>query len=106
MKLIYLAHPYGGKPENYAKSMILAAHLEEKSPDVHVFNAVRYFSQFAEIFSEEEIMTRCLDMVGRCDQVWVAAGWQDSPGCKEEVMEANRQGLAIRYLSDWKEGLP
>lgn len=108
MKVIYFAHPYGGEHENYSKSCGLAAILSEKYPDYHIFNALRHFVQFKDRMNEGEVMSRCLDMVGRCDMLWLAPGWKESTGCTLEYFEATKLGLPIRYLTkdDFKEKSP
>lgn len=98
MKMIYFAHPFGGKEANYAKAKIMGARLEERNPGMHIFNAVPYFTYFEPYLEEPEIMRLCLDMVGRCDEVWVAPGWETSPGCNQEIKEATRLGIRVRYL--------
>lgn len=99
MKLVYLAHPYGGENENFHRSCDLTTILTERHPKYHIFNAVRYFVQFKHYLNEGEIMTRCLDTLSRCDQLWLAPGWMESKGCLEEYMEATRLGLPIKYVT-------
>ena len=100
MKLIYLAHPYGGKIENELKSITAEYQLIEQHPSDHIFNAVRYFKTYERVLSEPEIMDMCLDMLGRCDELWLSPGWQDSPGCKAELEHATRLGIRVKYLSE------
>lgn len=98
MKLIYLAHPYGGEDENIIKALSWEAYLF--APNTHVLNAVYYFSTYKRIKEEHEIMKMCLDMVTRCDELWVAPGWEDSPGCKAEIAQATKYNMKIRYLTE------
>ena len=100
MKLIYLAHPYGGKAENAMKSVVLEYKLIEKNASCHIFNAVKYFMTYKGFKSEKQIMAICLDMVTRCDELWVAPGWKDSPGCGKEIEEATKNGIRARYLTE------
>lgn len=100
MKLIYLAHPYGGDAQKGIEAVLLEYRLMERNPRDHIFNAVRYFSYFAGFLPEGEIVRNCLDMVGRCDEVWVSPGWRDSPGCKAEIQEAARLNIKVRYLTE------
>lgn len=98
MKVVYLAHPYGGKRENVYKSVDLATELSMAHPDIHFFNAAHYFYQYEGVLTEEEIMKRCLDMVRRCDELWLAPGWKHSKGCNAEHMEATSLGKMIGYI--------
>lgn len=102
MKLIYLAHPYGGKPENVCKGVDLGAMLQMEYEHLHIFNAVYYFCKYKGVMDEEQIMRMCLDMVGRCEELWVAPGWRDSPGCKAEIEQATRIGIRVKYLVNIK----
>ena len=98
MKLIYLAHTYGGKKSNVTKATDLANRLTLEYPHYHIFNAVKYFYQYKDIFTEAGIQRRYTDMVTRCDELWVAPGWENSAGCKAEIAEATKLGMKIRYL--------
>lgn len=100
MKLIYLAHPYGGSVENGIEAVLLEYRMMSKHHGKHIFNAVRYFSYFAGFLPESEIMRNCLDMVSRCDELWAAPGWENSPGCRAEIEEATKLGIKIRYLTE------
>ena len=103
MKLIYLAHPYGGDAANGIKAVLLEYRMMSEHPGAHIFNAVRYFSYFTPFLQEAEIMKNCLDMVARCDELWVAPGWKESPGCMAEIKEATRNGIRVRYLTEDQE---
>ena len=39
MKLIYLAHKYGGEPENVCKAVDLGTMLKMEHEHLHIFNA-------------------------------------------------------------------
>lgn len=98
MKLIYLAHPFGGQRTNVYKSIDLATKLTMENPDIHVFNAAHYFYQYENVLTEDEIMKRCLDMVGRCDEIWLAFGWLKSKGCTREREMAISLKKRVVYL--------
>lgn len=98
MKLVYLAHPYGGQRVNLCNAMDLGNKLTFEYPDIFVFNAVPYFRQFRDAFPEKNIMERCLDMVRRSDELWLAPGWTNSEGCVREYMCARAEKKPVRYL--------
>lgn len=100
MRTIYLAHPYGGKPENICKAVDFGTALQTENENYHIFNAVYYFCKYKGVMDEERIMKMCLDMVCRCDELWVASGWEESPGCKAEIAQAKKYNIKIRYLID------
>lgn len=103
MKLIYLAHPYGGDEHNIVAAWVLGRDLTAEHPHYHIFNAVKYFVGLKDIFTEAEIQRRYTDMVSRCDELWVAPGWEESPGCLAEIKEATRNGIRVRYLAEGTE---
>lgn len=88
MKLIYIAHPYGGKKSNVTKATDLANRLTLEYQHYHIFNAVKYFYQYKDVFTEEGIKRRYLDMVLRCSELWLAPGWEESAGCRAELDRA------------------
>lgn len=96
MRLIYMAHPFGGNTANLFKSSILEKNLQQKG--YHIFNPVTYFYRYDGLIPEPQIMEMCLDMLSRCDEVWMAQGWEDSAGCKCEQARAQELGMVIRYL--------
>ena len=100
MKLIYLAHTYGGSAHNYFKACKLETKLIDEHPTAHIFNAVKYFNYFKNTLEEKDILKMCLDMVSRCNELWVAPGWEDSQGCKAEIEEATLNCMKIRYLTE------
>ena len=102
MKMIYLAHPFSGQRTNVYKSIDLATKLTMENPDIHVFNAAHYFYQYENVLAEEEIMKRCLDMVGRCDELWLAPRWRASKGCNAEYVEAQRLRKIVGYLPTYE----
>ena len=95
---IYLAHPYGLDSHNYFKAVKLETELLYEDPMLHIFNAVRYFSHYRDMLQENDILERCIDTLLRCDEVWVAKGWEKSTGCKIEIKAAEDCGMVIKYL--------
>ena len=103
MKLVYLAHPYGGDDANVGKAIDLCSELSARYPDDHIFNAVAYFRKFKDVFTEGEIEKRYLDMLRRCDELWLVPGWTKSSGCCREYELAVFCGVQVRELEqDWE----
>ena len=62
-----------------------------------------YLTQFdisviRDVLQENDILERCIDILLRCDELWVAEGWERSTGCKIEIEVAKDCGMTIRYL--------
>ena len=98
MKTIYLAHPYGGLTENICKSIDLERVLLKENSDIHIFNAAAYFHKYKDVLIEDEILKHCVDMVRRCDELWLSPGWENSPGCVTEYETAVEHGIPVAYL--------
>ena len=77
MKLIYLAHPYGGNDLNIISAGVMWRYLTQRFPHYHIFNAVNYFVGFKDIFTEAGIQRRYTDVNGRLYQVSVSIYPQD-----------------------------
>lgn len=93
IKLIYLAHPYGGKDEN-----IQSAKKIHELLGGHIFNPVMYYPMLKELYPESVIMELCLDMLSRCDELVVCEGWENSLGCQMEIEHAKALNKSIRYF--------
>ena len=100
MKLVYLAHPYGGDDANVSKATDLANRLTLEYPHYHIFNAVKYIYQYKDVFTEEGIKRWYLDALRRCDELWAAPGWEESAGCRAVLEQAKMHGMAVVYLEE------
>lgn len=98
MKLIYLAHPYGGKPENLARAAQIRARMQQAQPAVTIFSPVEHFSPLEGSAEEPEILRHCLTVLARCDALWAAPGHEGSNGCTLEIAYANAHGIPVIYL--------
>ena len=96
MKMIYLAHPYAGFTENVCKATDLERSIADEK--IHVFNAVAYFTRYHGMLTENQIMARCLDMLCRVDELWMANGWETSKGCRKEHEFAKKFDIKVVYL--------
>ena len=39
-------------------------------------------------------------MVARCDELWLAPGWEESAGCRAELERAKKNGMTVVYLEE------
>ena len=96
MKLIYLAHPYGGDPANVEKVEQILKRL------LHRFPALTFYSPLHALgFAYSQLiymdgMEHCFEMLSRCDELWLCAGWQRSRGCNMEYAYAKGKGIPIQ----------
>lgn len=83
-KLIYIAHPFQGKPENVEKVGKIVLELIKLYPNYTFFSPLHATGFYYFEKSYEEGMKDCLELLSRCDELWLCAGWEDSRGCNIE----------------------
>jgi hypothetical protein len=100
MKLIYIAHPYGGNPENANAAEEWCAKLSK------VFNAV-FFAPWISLVrhwedsgeTRERGLMLDLEAVKRADEIWfITNTWKLSSGQKQEEECALKHNIKIRYF--------
>ena len=75
MKLIYVAHPYGGKKENEVAADVITRMLQKRFPEqcfVSPIHGIREIDIYDENTTEEEYlagMRRCITLLSRCDAI-------------------------------------
>ena len=99
----YLAHPYGGKPENVTRAAQLRTRMQQRWPEVTIFSPVEHFSPLQGLVDEPQVMRHCLGILGRCDVLWVAPGHDRSLGCAKEIAYAIAHGIPVVFLDGCHE---
>lgn len=99
-KLIYVAHPFQGKQENVQKTEKIILQLIKLYPDYTFFSPLHAtgFYYFAKTY--EEGMKDCIELLSRCDELWLCHGWEQSKGCNIEYNYANEHGMPIRLVDE------
>lgn len=101
MKLIYVAHPYGGDPDNLENIKKLINDLTIDYPDDYVFiSPVPLWEEAYRVMDYMPGMDKCLELLSRCDELWLAHNWHESRGCMIEYGYALGAELPIRYQSN------
>ena len=97
MKMVYVAHPYGGKEENKRKVGEIIKELSKNDPDTFYVSPIHAtgFMYFA--VSHEQGMEYCKELLSRCDELYLCKGWEWSTGCKIERRYALSHGIPITY---------
>lgn len=97
-KLIYVAHPFLGKPENVQKAEQIILQLIKLYPDYTFFSPLHATGFFYFAKSYEEGMKDCIEMLGRCDELWLCNGWEESKGCNIELEWAECRYMPVKYV--------
>jgi len=103
MKIIYIAGPYRGKPthgqsENISRARIAARKLWAEGWAVlcpHLNTA--WFDTFYPEIPQTAYLEGGLEMVKRCDVIYMLRDWQISEGARAELACAINNGLEVIY---------
>ena len=100
MRMIYIACPFDGKQENIDKVQAIILDLALKLSD-HTFYSPLHATGFLyEELSYLDGMEHCFEALGRCDELWLCEGWQDSRGCNMEYAFAKGKGIPIELINN------
>lgn len=99
MRLIYLAHPYGGNEKNVEDAKQTVKRLVQKFPGTAFLSPLQatgfYYNDIPYIVG----MNHCIELLSRCDELWLCDGWQDSKGCCMEYAAARVMDKSICSIS-------
>ena len=120
MKLVYVAHPYGGDEKNaravkqiiedltegshplLGSPMVTALHKSEGIPSIELLQVV-YVSPIHQqgfMYTGTPYLTglqKCLQLLKRCDILLLCGDWQQSKGCMAEFAHAMNLGISIIF---------
>lgn len=94
IKTIYVAHPYGNKPENKADVERIILALQKKYPFYLFISPVHCFSFEYTANSYEYGIIQCIGLLALCDEVWAFGD------------PATSTGMQMEYVADGDIGLP
>ena len=100
MRLIYLAHPYGGDEKNVEDAKQLVRRLVKEFPGRVFLSPLQATGFYYNDIPYIQGMEHCLTMLSRCDELWLCKGWQDSKGCCMEYAFAKAKGIPIIEVAD------
>lgn len=99
--LIYIAHKFSGKLENYQRAKKITHDLQVNDLENTYICPLLVFShlQYGEIGYDEE-MELCIDLLSECQKLIVAS--DTSKGVAREIDFANLVGMEVEYLEKIK----
>ena len=98
MKLIYVAHPFGGLKENVEKVQAIITKLLHKHPDCTFYSPLHATGFFYSQLSYLTGMEHCFEALSRCDELWICGFWRDSVGCCMEYGYAKGKGIPVKFI--------
>ena len=99
LRLIYLAHPFGGEQENVEKVEKIIKGLLHKHPDCTFYSPLHATGFLYEELSYLDGMEHCFEVLSRCDELWLTGNWRESRGCKLEFDFATERSMIIKELN-------
>ena len=94
-KLIYLAHPFRNDPNlNTARISAICREIHKTRPDLTLISPIH---NFAYLDPETDVTAQCLELLSKCDMLWVCGDWTTSEGCKAEIAKAQELHMSICY---------
>ena len=100
MKMVYVAHPFQGKPENVADAERIILELLKRDPNTCYLSPLHATGFYYFALSYEDGMEHCFEMLKRCDELWLCEGWETSKGCNLEMAYADRLNMPRKYIKN------
>jgi hypothetical protein len=99
-KVVYLAHPFKGDPENVRKVEAIILQLIKLYPDYTFYSPLHATGFYYFVKPYEEGMKDCIEMLDRCDELWLVGNWIESKGCFTEYCHADEQHKPIKFVDE------
>lgn len=102
-KLVYVAHPYGGKTSNrkmidvIMEDLVLNDTSHDYISPIHNFGYVYLTGD-----DYQRGLDICLSLLGQCDILVLCPEWESSRGCKGEFEYAKKHSISTFTLREWK----
>ena len=99
-KIIYIAHPFQGNPENVQKVEQIILQLIKLYPDCTFYSPLHATGFYYFTKTYKEGMKDCTEMLNRCDELWLCDGWEESRGCGIEHDFAKERCIPIKFVDE------
>jgi hypothetical protein len=100
---VYICHPYSNNPDvNRIKFNRIFKFIRNNLKEAVPFSPIHAFGEFYDDNRKEdrkEVLKLCIDVLKRCDEVWVFGDWRNSEGCRLEVKIAEETGIKIKKFT-------
>lgn len=102
-KLVYVAHPYGGKESNRKKIDVIMGDLVLNDTSHDYISPIHNFGYVYLTGPEyQKGLDICLSLLGHCDILVLCPEWGSSRGCNGEFEFAKKHSISTFTLSEWK----
>lgn len=96
-ELVYISHPYGGNINNYEQIEEVIREYVEEDNEALPISPVLIWASLYEVVDYEEGLSMCLDLLSRCNRIYMCGDWKSSRGCMAEWAFAKAKGIPIDY---------
>jgi hypothetical protein len=96
--LIYISHIYQNKQENKLEAEEIVRKLVKEHPEHTYISGLHPFCfMYAETTYEQGI-NMCLEVLKRCDMMYVYGDYEHSRGCKAEIEFCEENGIPYKII--------
>lgn len=101
--LIYISHPYGGRPENKQKVEEIINKLVQMNSENTYISPIHCFGFMYDATTYEQGLDMCLKLLKKCDKMLVYGDWKNSRGCTAEVLFAEMHMIPYEIVEGFDE---
>ncbi len=98
--LIYVSHIFQNKIENKLDAENVIRKLVKENPEHTYIGGLHPFYFMYDEVDYETGINMCLEVLKRCDMMYVFGDWQNSRGCKEEIKFCEENGIPYKIISE------
>lgn len=91
--LIYVSHIYQNKEENKQAVEEIIKQLAKEHPEHTYCSPIHTFGFMYNDFDYDTGLNMCLELLKRCDMMYVYGDYQNSVGCKAEIRFCKENGI-------------
>ena len=97
-KLIYLSHPFKGEKSNLDKLGKIAKQLREQYPEYVFIAPLHAFGDHYHSMPYYQGLQECIELLARCDEMWVFGDYKNSTGCLYEIEFCKRNRISYKIV--------
>lgn len=99
LKTVYIAHPLRGDVEgNVKRATDICKELAGKG-EVIPFSPLHAFN-FMDAEGDQTLALRyCFQLLSKVDELWVFGDWEESEGCRMEIVFAMQNKIPIQFMN-------
>lgn len=98
--IIYISHPYGGKPENMDKISEIITKLQKTYPTYLFISPVHAFGYlYSEVDYQKGLNMTLFLLDQLADEMWIFGNYKNSKGCMAEIEYCKEHKISTKYTN-------